>query len=191
MTHFGQTPSQLLQKPHPKRISREEYIPPLCFDRMKIPSIKVFTPSVARVNGKGYGAVIAMACSVDKLLIVHESFMVSYYKWTAFPDADNVPFTIKYEKNKLLIPNAYSMAEKLMKDLHTIQPNTVLQPRQGSFDDAESNSPSMTPEKRSSNPSTASTNNSPNPNGVGGNNNAGAWNWRSFGGFRGTARTFI
>jgi WD40 repeat protein len=42
--------------------------------------------------------------------VFHANYYVCYYKWSSFPDGENNPFTIKFEKCKLLPSSVFSSA---------------------------------------------------------------------------------
>jgi hypothetical protein len=82
---------------------------PLCSDIYNISRLTLFTPS--KQFDKSHGAVISIRSSIDKLVIVHADFSVSYYKWSSFPDGEGSPFQLKPEKTKFLPCHSIAKSE--------------------------------------------------------------------------------
>lgn len=123
MTHFGQTPSQLLQREHVKRLPKEDCILPLCTNIGRIPLLEHYTPAGPLAIGRGHGAIIALRCVGDKLVTVHADFGVGFYRWIVAPDVnESLPFTIKIDKLKHLPSSPLSTAEYLLRGHHTLPP---------------------------------------------------------------------
>jgi trimeric autotransporter adhesin len=119
VTHFGQTPSQLLTKEHPRRLPKEECILPLCHSIASLSKIQIYTPLITtkQIGKNQFGPIISMEIIHDKLIVLHSNFHICYYRWTAYPDIDGTPFIIKSEKEKILPSISLAYAENLMKGL--------------------------------------------------------------------------
>lgn len=116
MTHFGQTPSQLLSKEHPKRLPRQECVLPLCYNATSVGNIQVFMPagSQKQAGRHQFGAVIAMQCTGDRLVVVHETLQVCYYRWTAAFE-EGYPFSLRPDKHRTLPSASLAYCETLLK----------------------------------------------------------------------------
>ena len=114
VTHFGQTPSQLLvTKEHPKRLPKEDCTISFCAVAEHASLGKAycyFPPKQYQFNGE-HGAVVSLQCSSDRLVVFYADFTVAYYRWNGFPDADGVPFQLKQDRIKLL-PSALLSANR-------------------------------------------------------------------------------
>jgi len=113
VTHFGQTPSQLLDKPHAKRLPKLECINPLCSDVREIGAIRPFTP--ARQLGTSNGAVIGLSCCGERVVVCHSNLSLSYYRWSALPEDTETPFTLRAERSKVLSSAALSSSEEILR----------------------------------------------------------------------------
>ncbi|KAJ1385960.1 hypothetical protein B484DRAFT_410353, partial [Ochromonadaceae sp. CCMP2298] len=102
VTHFGQTPSQLLDKPHPRRLPKLECIKPLCADVAQIAAIRRFTPPISVQQGVGQGAVVAISCSGERLVVCHSNLCLAYYRWGALPEDEGAPYTLRADKTRVL-----------------------------------------------------------------------------------------
>eukprot|EP01041_Mallomonas_annulata_P003576 gene3576-7109_t len=114
--HFGQTPSQLTSKEHPRRLPKDECMTSLCSDIAGLSKLKIFTPSkqYGLPNVHNLGPVTSMRCSSDRLVVFHSDQTVCQYRWSSFPDGENNPFQIKPEKFKSLPSMALSMSKESM-----------------------------------------------------------------------------
>ena len=108
VTHFGQTPSQLLTTPHVRRLPREECMVPLCSDLSSLSNLVSFTPLKQLGYDGQHGPVISLRCSADKLIAVHADLTVAYYRWHSFPDGEGTPFTLRMERSRRLPSAALS-----------------------------------------------------------------------------------
>jgi hypothetical protein len=128
VTHFGQTPSQLLNKEHPRRLPRSECILPLCYNISSVHELQLFTPA-GSVKQAGrhqqFGAVIAMQCLGERLVVIHENLHVCYYRWIAALDIDGSPFILRPEKVKILPSTGLNYSEALLKGMHALDSNEV------------------------------------------------------------------
>jgi len=104
VTHFGQTPSQLLTKAHPKRYPKEECISSFCNSPNMdvISKARCYTPPKQFVFNGEHGAIVAVECCTDRLIAFYEDFSVVYYKWNGFPDTEAIPFQLKQDRVKKL-----------------------------------------------------------------------------------------
>ena len=107
VTHFGQTPSQLTTKEHPKRNSLDDCIlsfcafpSPSCFSSFQV----YLHPRQCGLNSE-HGAVVAVTCSSNQLIVCYSDFTVAYHKWSTVPEANKMPFALKVEKSRV-IPSA-------------------------------------------------------------------------------------
>ena len=126
--HFGQTPSQLLTREHLPRLPRDECMIPLCSDIYNISRLTLFTPPRQLIETTGTGssggggggiggsssggggggkgqspdAVISVRASGDRLVVVHASLAVSYYRWSSFPDGEGSPFQLRADRVRAL-----------------------------------------------------------------------------------------
>jgi hypothetical protein len=116
--HFGQTPSQLLNREHPKRQLKEDCPIPLCSDINTISRIQIFTPYNSLMN-KNNGAILCIRCIYDKLFLFHQNYTLEMHRWNAVPDHGD-PFTLKFEKLKLLGSGNISTAGNLIKEIQII-----------------------------------------------------------------------
>mmetsp|Transcript_19739 Transcript_19739/g.27117 ORF Transcript_19739/g.27117 Transcript_19739/m.27117 type:complete len:2769 (-) Transcript_19739:85-8391(-) len=130
--HFGQTPSQLLLKEHPKRFPKEECILPLCADIQSISRIRLYSPGKLIAINQNRSSVISIRCVSDRLLVVHSDLNISYYRWSAFPDVDGTPFTIKFDRLKQLGSSNLSACDETIRSRQLCgsnsPSNTVPQP---------------------------------------------------------------
>lgn len=119
--HFGQTPTQLLTKEHPKRLSREECMIPLFssvkastasrIQMIKVPIIR--NSAVAQSMGNKSSAVIAMKCSGDKVITVLADFSVISYTFTAYPSGVATACQLRMDRVKTLPSLHLSMSRGL------------------------------------------------------------------------------
>jgi hypothetical protein len=118
--HFGQTPSQLLNREHPKRLMKEECTIPICNDVHQVTKIQIFTPYNALTN-KNHGSILFIRCIYDKLYLFHHNFVMETHRWAGTPDHNNGdPFTLRFDKLRNLSSATISMAENLLKEVHLI-----------------------------------------------------------------------
>ena len=114
VTHFGQTPSQLLTVPHARRLPREECMVPLCSDFQTLDNLVAFCPpkqfggselreaQQSLDAGASTCAVVALRCSADRLVAVRADLSVDVYRWNSFPDGEGAPFTLRPERSRRL-----------------------------------------------------------------------------------------
>jgi hypothetical protein len=125
--HFGQTPSQLLNKEHPKRLTKEECFVPLCSDLLLISKVQIFTPFFTSTSShmKNHSPILSIRCfGSNSLLLFHANYNVESYRWNAVTDHDGNPFTIKYDKSKSIpFSSSLAMAENMLKGIHIINAN--------------------------------------------------------------------
>ena len=127
VTHFGQTPSQLLQREHPRRLPKDECILPLCANIGRIPLLRAYTPAGTRQIGRTHGPIIALRCVGDKIITFHSDFGIGYYRWIVTPDiTENLPFTIRIDKMKQLPSSTLSAAESLLRGSHIVTGGSTL-----------------------------------------------------------------
>jgi WD40 repeat protein len=132
VTHFGQTPSQLLQREHPRRLPKDECVLPLCANIGRIPLLRAYTPAGTRQIGRSHGPIIALRCVGDKIITFHSDFGIGYYRWIVTPDlTENLPFTIRIDKVKHLPSSSLSAAENLLRGQHIISGNSQIPPATG------------------------------------------------------------
>jgi WD40 repeat protein len=121
VTHFGQTPSQLLTKEHPKRLPKEECQLPFTTSFQTLAKLRCFTPSKqfcfpgsgggASGSGTGeqqHGAIVRIQGNQEKLLVFHSDFTIATYRWSTSLDSSSsssseggYPFTLKPDKIKV------------------------------------------------------------------------------------------
>lgn len=123
MTHFGQTPSQLLTREHPRKIQKDDCIEPLCVDLQSVQSILLYTP-FAKQQGSNNGAVIGISCYGDRLVVCHANLSLSYYRWSAFPEDDNCPFTLRADRIKVLPSAELSASEEILRGRSSLIPSS-------------------------------------------------------------------
>jgi WD40 repeat protein len=109
VTHFGQTPSQITSKEHPRRNPIDECIMSFCafpttecLDRFQC----YLHPKQCGLNNE-HGAVVAFNCSSSQLIVCYADFTVAYHKWSTVPESNRTPFSLKFDKCRVL-PNANS-----------------------------------------------------------------------------------
>lgn len=109
VTHFGQTPSQITSKEHPKRNPVEDCITSFCafptaecLDRFQC----YLHPKQCGLNGE-HGAVVAFNCSSSQLIVCYADFTIAYHKWSTVPETNKTPFSLKFDKSRVL-PKANS-----------------------------------------------------------------------------------
>ena len=115
MTHFGQTPSQLLTKEHPRKLPKDDCIEPLCSDLAGISNIQLFQPVAKQTSASGNGAVVGISCYGDRLVVCHANLSLAFYRWSAFPEDDNNPFTLKADRVKVLPSAPLSSSEEILR----------------------------------------------------------------------------
>lgn len=110
VTHFGQTPSQLLTKEHPKRLPKEECILSFCSEAHldDLNKVRYYFPVKQFGANSAHGTVVNLVCCADRLIVFHADFTIGYYKWSSFPDGDALPFQLKSDKLKQL--NSYGIS---------------------------------------------------------------------------------
>lgn len=113
MTHFGQTPSQLTNKEHPRRLPKEDCQLPLFSTLATIANISLYTPK--QQQGTSFGSVVSMRCIGDKLVVCHANLALCYYRWTALPDGDGNPFTVRTDKSRVLPCAMLSASDEILK----------------------------------------------------------------------------
>ena len=101
VVNFGQTPSQLFDRPHTRRVPLKECLGPLCVDSESTVGVLVFTPSKQQGYIDSFGAVLCLRCSGERLVALHADLTICYYKWSPIPDGVN-PFQIKFDRAKRL-----------------------------------------------------------------------------------------
>ena len=109
VTHFGQTPSQITTKEHPKRNPLEDCIMSFCafpttecLDRFQC----FLHPKQCGLSGE-HGAVVAFNCSSGQLIVCYGDFSIAYHKWSTVPETNKTPFSLKFDKSRVL-PKANS-----------------------------------------------------------------------------------
>lgn len=122
MTHYGQTPSQLLVKEHPKRYAKEDCILPLCYEQSNLNNIRCFPSPLKQI---GEGAVIAISCSGERLIVCHANLTLSFYRWNSFPEDDMHPFSYRAEKNRDIPSASLSTSEEILRSRSNIFQTTA------------------------------------------------------------------
>jgi hypothetical protein len=126
VTHFGQTPSQLLTKEHPKRLPREECQTPFTSTWETLKRVRCFTPTkqfsslVPSSSSSGGGqesnsgsppvpgssscsaSIVTFQATSEKLIVFYSDYTIASYKWNHYPDSSDggLPFTMRPEKIK-------------------------------------------------------------------------------------------
>eukprot|EP01038_Epipyxis_sp_PR26KG_P011916 gene11916-15945_t len=120
--HFGQTPSQLLTKEHPKRLPKEECSIPILSDTSTILKLKVYTPlrQLGNTNNNNFGSIISIRSNAEKLIVIHSNLTVCFYKWNTFIDTDGNPFTVKADRYKALPSLMLSASEEILSYSNSI-----------------------------------------------------------------------
>jgi hypothetical protein len=116
VTHFGQTPSQLLlNKEHPKRLPKEDCVISFCAtaDPKSLGKAYCYFPPKQFIFNGEHGAIVSLQCSSDRLVACYADFTLAYYKWNAFPDTESIPFQLKQDRVKTLPSAAYSATRRL------------------------------------------------------------------------------
>ena len=132
--HFGQTPTQLLHKEHPKRLSREECMVPLFsfltnettarLRMIKVPILR--TAAIAQSMGNKTNPVVSMKCCGDKIVAVLSDLSVVSYSWSAYPSGTNVPFQLRIDKVRTLPSVNLSVSRALHhQPIHSYDSDTV------------------------------------------------------------------
>ena len=109
VANFGQTPSQLFEKPHPRRVPAKECLGPLCADPESTISVLVFTPNKQQGYLDSFGSVLSLRCCGERFVALHADMTLCYYKWSPIPDGVN-PFQIKFDRAKRLPTAAMSVS---------------------------------------------------------------------------------
>ena len=109
VTHFGQTPSQITSKEHPKRNPVEDCILSFCaFPKPEyLNRFRCFLHPKQFSLLDEHGAVVAFNCSASQLVVCYSDFTVAYHKWSTVPESNKTPFTLKFDKSRVL-PNSNS-----------------------------------------------------------------------------------
>jgi hypothetical protein len=104
--HFGQTPSQLLTREHPKRLPKSECAMPILDDQASIERTMMYVPQPQRapiVQGSARTApIVAIHCSSERITVVYSDLVIVYFKWVPYPDNTNMPLQLKLDKTKVL-----------------------------------------------------------------------------------------
>jgi hypothetical protein len=139
--YYGQTPSRLFMRPHPKRRNRDSEgcaLTPLCFEATveALAGVCVFTPLKQSASGlKGSSPlsrtgkhsnsgpqhseaarpVTGMYLCGDKLVVAHSNFTISTYRWAPFADSDiNSPFQVRFERDRRLPLVSHGMSPEIL-----------------------------------------------------------------------------
>ena len=85
--NFGQTPSQIFTKEHPKRMpSRECYIP-LCSQEETLDDLEIFKCTHDKNNpqvGDDAAIVNILECN-EKIILVDDHYHIKQFHWDSFP----------------------------------------------------------------------------------------------------------
>jgi WD40 repeat protein len=102
--HFGQTPSQIVKKAHPKRLPVNECMRPLCSSPDMIENMKFWSiPKHARPSdSKPHGSVQALIIVGDRLVSMYGDLTVNIVRWSNMPDGSGLPFTLTNRSTKVL-----------------------------------------------------------------------------------------
>lgn len=124
--HFGQTPTQLLTKEHPRRLPKEECILPLfsCIKSdfvSRIQLIKIPILRTSAISGPGTSPVISMKSNGDKIISILADFTVISYSWLAYPSGVSTPFQLRVDKVKSLPSLHLSISRGLQGGAHDQQ----------------------------------------------------------------------
>jgi len=122
VTHYGQTPSQLLVKEHPKRYAKEDCILPLCYEQSNLNNIRCYPSPLKQI---GEAAVIAISCNGERLIVCHANLTLSFYRWNSFPEDDMHPFSYRAEKNKDIPSASLSTSEEILRSRSNIFQTTA------------------------------------------------------------------
>lgn len=95
---------------------------PICSDEESIASLSLFSPARQQGALSNYGAVISIRSIADRLIVIHSSLEVCYYRWNSFPDGEGNPFTIRAEKSKVLPCAQSSLSEEILRISVTPKP---------------------------------------------------------------------
>jgi hypothetical protein len=74
ISNFGQTPSQLFRKPHPKRFSKKKFVKPYYWK-------STYKPFFEHDTMKNVGPLVYVQSVSDKVIMVNESRQCMYYNW--------------------------------------------------------------------------------------------------------------
>ena len=102
--HYGQVPSQLFTKAHPKRLPLNECMRPLCYAPETIDNMKFWTfPKHARpADGKPHGPVQSLSIVGERLITIYGDLTVNALRWNSMPDGTGLPFTLSHRQTKPL-----------------------------------------------------------------------------------------
>jgi hypothetical protein len=131
--YYGQTPSRLFTRPHPKRKPREECLIPLCAEAtwQALANISLYTPSKqyqgppqsAYQSGSSQQKSQPVACAVvgmqicgDRLIVAHADFTVVTYKFNFLvaDTSEGTPFQLKFEKDRQLPMLSHGMSPDIL-----------------------------------------------------------------------------
>src|SRR3546814_9802025 len=122
VTHFGQTPAQLLTRPHPIRMPRSDCTIAICTPDSDISSIEAYFPdkqlfpeSPAEIAS--HGPILDIRCVNDRVVLVHADLSIRSLRWIAFPDGDGRPFQIRPAKTRQLPSASLSVYHRVIRKL--------------------------------------------------------------------------
>ena len=80
--YFGQTPSQLFQRPHPARLSRDSslFLHSLCRNAQQLASLRLLIPPDQVGVRDKHGGVVCMVLVGERLATVHSDLSLCYYR---------------------------------------------------------------------------------------------------------------
>lgn len=118
VTHFGQTPSLLFTKEHPKRLPKRECMIPLCSDVESLQTLRLFTPSKQFSLHGEHKSVVSVQSTSDRLVAVHSDLTVAYYRWSSFPDGEGLPFQFRPDRKRTLPSESMSSSFEILMRKH-------------------------------------------------------------------------
>lgn len=130
VTHFGQTPSQLLLKDHPKRLPKEECMMSFCHDPIpdRLAKIKICNNFKQHGAVGEHGHVVSMQASGDRVTALYEDYSVAYYRMIVSTDLTDgaSPVTLRLEKAKSLASASFSRFKREVLNFSNINTSPVI-----------------------------------------------------------------
>lgn len=122
VTHFGQTPAQLLARPHPIRMPQSDCTIPICTPDSDFTNLQAYYPDKSVYQESpaelaSHGPVLDIRCVMDRLVIVHADLSIRSLRWIAFPDADGRPFQLRPDKTRQLASASLSVSHHVIRKL--------------------------------------------------------------------------
>ena len=114
--HYGQTPSQLLTKPHPKRLPPEECVQAICSSPSALKNLRAYTPAHQLSAPASPCPALSVVVLADRLYVVFADLSVASYRWSSMPDVHDFPFTVRADKIRQLPCQSVSMSSYAIFD---------------------------------------------------------------------------